>query len=464
MAEEHGPRMTEASSKRRIGQGLVEFALILPVMLLLIFVIIELARLLHAWLSVENAARFAIRYAVTSEYDGSHCLNGADAKGNCIVEDDIPVARILSIDDVAYSGAPGILRNPAAPDWSKNGYFKVTICALPDVPGNYTPSDQNNWSTDWTAQCTGGDNPGEEGQRIAVTVDFNHPLITPVLSGLWPQMHLTSRRDGIVETFRTVRYVGSGSFEAAAPIYSETPTPTPSDTPTPTETASPTPTPDCSLIYFTGMWQSRYDRVAASVANDNTMNAYLTTTHLEWPQMESYGAYVNWFEFRSNQYWGGNGGSSPTDLGGSWERLGGGDEETWEADFSGQPPEGIWGDFTVGLTFAFDDWPVTCNITRHIYLTAAPTSTPTYTRTPTRTPTYGPSPTRTATRTATRTRTPTRTPTYGPSPTRTNTQQPTNTRTPTKTATTGPSPTKTFTKTATEYVPPTATETWKPKD
>jgi len=60
--------------KRRFrGQTLVEFALVLPVMLMVLFVIIEMARLLHAWLAVENGARFGIRYAVTGEYDQAFC-------------------------------------------------------------------------------------------------------------------------------------------------------------------------------------------------------------------------------------------------------------------------------------------------------------------------------------------------------------------------------------------------------
>ncbi|MGD8622400.1 MAG: pilus assembly protein, partial [Anaerolineales bacterium] len=61
------------------GQTLVEFALVLPVMLLTIFVIIELARLLHAWLAVENGARFGVRYAVTGEYNDTYCVDGPDA-------------------------------------------------------------------------------------------------------------------------------------------------------------------------------------------------------------------------------------------------------------------------------------------------------------------------------------------------------------------------------------------------
>jgi hypothetical protein len=55
-------------TRRSPGQGLVEFALVLPVLLLLIFGIIEFARIFAAWLAVQNAARFAVRYAVTGNY------------------------------------------------------------------------------------------------------------------------------------------------------------------------------------------------------------------------------------------------------------------------------------------------------------------------------------------------------------------------------------------------------------
>jgi hypothetical protein len=57
------------NSKTTRAQGMVEFAIILPVLLVSIFVIIEFGRLFHAWLVVENGARFGVRYAVTGEYD-----------------------------------------------------------------------------------------------------------------------------------------------------------------------------------------------------------------------------------------------------------------------------------------------------------------------------------------------------------------------------------------------------------
>lgn len=55
--------------RRRRAQSLVEFALTLPILLLLIFGIIEFGRIFQAWVTIQNAARLAIRYAVTGAYD-----------------------------------------------------------------------------------------------------------------------------------------------------------------------------------------------------------------------------------------------------------------------------------------------------------------------------------------------------------------------------------------------------------
>ncbi|MCU0498143.1 MAG: pilus assembly protein [Anaerolineae bacterium] len=51
----------------RKGQTLVEFALTLPILLLLIFGIIEFGRIFQAWVSLQNAARAAARYASTGQ-------------------------------------------------------------------------------------------------------------------------------------------------------------------------------------------------------------------------------------------------------------------------------------------------------------------------------------------------------------------------------------------------------------
>jgi Flp pilus assembly protein TadG len=429
------PEPTPETSKpqRTRAQGLVEFALILPVLLLVIFTIIELARLLHAWLAIENGARFGIRYAVTGEYDSVYCPGGV-----CADDAEEEAARIESIKAAARAGAVAILRNEAVP-WNSPGYFKVTVCTVDKY------QDPDPASTFDSADCLPADDPGGPGDLVSVTVDFNHPLIAPVLSGLWPELHLNSRREAIVEQFRTARVVAlPGGVPTLPATVTATPTASPSPTGTATNTASPTPTqtPDCSKIHFTGM-SAGDDWVQASVANDNTMAAYLTTTHFEWPQMS--GIKHDTMDFAGSTYWGSGTDDydSPTDYGGTWVQLGGGDEQTWENDFDNEPADGIWGDFTIRLTFAFPSWPTTCTITRHINITAAPTDTPT------RTNTAGPSPTRTRTFTPVNTRTPTRTNTAGPSPTRTKTRTPTPSRTATKTFTTGPTPTRTLTRTST---------------
>ncbi|MGA9190557.1 MAG: TadE/TadG family type IV pilus assembly protein [Anaerolineales bacterium] len=239
------------------GQSLAEFALVLPIMLLLIFVIIESARLLFAWLAVENAARFGIRYAVTGDYNDSYynvtdCNNFYSEYGlSCAAtqpDREENAARILSTFDAAWAGSVGIQRDPNLnrfTDWASPGLFKVTVCSL--SAASYTDPDPTNFTTDWMAECDPIDHAGNPGDHIWVVADFNHPMILPFLSNWWPYLHLTARRDGIVEQFRVARVIGAGGLPTAPPTATYTPTPTytftPSNTPTDTYTPSITPTP-----------------------------------------------------------------------------------------------------------------------------------------------------------------------------------------------------------------------------
>ena len=131
--------------RSRPAQGMVEFALALPVLLLLTFGTIEFGRLLQAWLALENGARFGVRYAVTGSYNPEYCNEAAAALGletedgldgslNCKVPDKYPVghakagqdvphaeeltnrlidwARLPSMRDASISGATGIAWSP----------------------------------------------------------------------------------------------------------------------------------------------------------------------------------------------------------------------------------------------------------------------------------------------------------------------------------------------------------------
>jgi hypothetical protein len=289
-APSHSLHRLAAPPSRRPGQGLVEFALILPVLLLSLFGLIEFARILQAWLSIENGARFGVRYAVTGQYNVAYCSNDFimahlplnasqaalvtqastddyDANGTPPYDCQVPstktsnflaetdaltnIARIYSTIDVATGGAVAILRNsdPSVRE-TDAGYFKVTVCSsrnndfnlYPPVPGEFLSSYCTQQpDTDSAHETMDAGGPGD---YVSVSVDFNHPVIVPLISSLWPKLHLTSKRLGIVEHFRTARVVGLPPTlaPAATGTATSTVTPTPPDTPTPTTTHTPTQT------------------------------------------------------------------------------------------------------------------------------------------------------------------------------------------------------------------------------
>src|SRR3990172_1991337 len=318
--------------RRFRGQGMVEFALILPVMLLVIFVVIELARLLHAYLAIENGARFGVRYAVTGEYNTAYCPAGV-----CDSRAEEDAARLPSIKDVARAGSTSILRDESVPQGSPS-YFLMTVCSSRDEDGDDIGEFQlvdPVYSTFTPSRCERIAAPGVRvedvggpGDRVSVTLDFDHPLIVPILSTYWPKLHLTASREGIIEQFRVTRVLALPATisaptltpsDTATPTItdtpSETPTPTitdtPSATPTPTDTFTPsstpsttatptvTATPSCALLSIGGLSVSQAGAgawIIANVTNGNTAPMSLTDSFVDWDKF--YGSQVldaGWF-------------------------------------------------------------------------------------------------------------------------------------------------------------------------
>jgi hypothetical protein len=381
------------------GQGLAEFALILPIVLFTIFVLIELARVLYSWIAVENGARFGVRYAVTGEYNDDYCTSLYG--GPCDTQAKRDGARLPSIRDAANSGAVGLLKDPTA-SVGTPGFFKITVCS--NKPGLvYFPSDSN---TSTPAGCQPVEDAGGPGDRVIVTVDFDHPVIAPILSSTWPKIHLTAKREGIVEQFRVARVVGLPAT-IAIPTFTATVTSTPTITTTPTATLTPTPTPDCSLISVQSAALNG-DYFDVVVHNGNTTDVALTGAWLDWykyyPGQNFYGA-----EFAGILYR--NGPAMPTSPSFANPTVpipfSADGTETWRASFIGAGGS-LVGQFTALLTF-----DGVCTVTA-MADAATPTATTTLTTTPTRTPTT--TMTRTVTPTTTVTPTLTRTPTLTPTP------------------------------------------------
>ena len=479
-------------TRRKKAQAMVEFALIIPILLLLLVGIIEYGRLFYAWLIVENSTRFGIRYATAGSYNMTYCPDSTCTNPN--KETDIKTARLPSIEDETRRVIVGFAYDQALAKTSKD-YLNVTVCAGPedetatDPTGLYFTRPQMGSTTKYS-QCVGNESAGDPGDLVIVAVDYNFSFIVLPIFGIKPDMiHLASYRVGRNETFETAQIVnfpppnpggGGGGFvylsPTATPSSTATVTYTPTRTPTPTRTITRTPTvtstpsitrtptitrtpsvtptitntpaPSCSNIFIN---RTRFngDSFEARVQNDNFATAYLISSSLSWnPSTLSGGKYFDFVAFNGITYYNPSGTSGPgitvsplttTATSGTLPLDGNSTQATWDADTTNSTWAGVW---DVSLTFDFPGWG-TCTISSSINnYTATPTHTPTSTLTPTitRTPTITLTPTKTLTPTITRTPTitltPTRTPTVTLTPTRTPTRTPTVvTPTPTRTPT-----------------------------
>jgi Flp pilus assembly protein TadG len=180
---EREPLKTDWLRPRR-GQGFVEFAIILPVFLLIFAGTLDLGRVFYAQISLTNAAREgAFQAAGTPEsfQQGQPC----DTQTNLVV------CRVLLE--------------------SKDSLVEVQPA---DVAMACTPSD-----------CTRA-----VGNTVKVTVQGSFVLLTPLLSALFGGQTLSL----------------SGAATAQLDVFTAAPTPTPSPTPTASPEPSPSSSPDPS--------------------------------------------------------------------------------------------------------------------------------------------------------------------------------------------------------------------------
>ncbi|HEY6075041.1 MAG TPA: TadE/TadG family type IV pilus assembly protein, partial [Anaerolineales bacterium] len=121
-------RTTQRRSAKPRAQAIVEFALVLPLLLLVVIGILEFSRLLFAWIILENSTRFGIRYATTGIYNADYCPGGV-----CSTEDEVDAARIPSIKDETTRMVLGFFKRDARFDPSvtnaEDTYFNVTVCS-----------------------------------------------------------------------------------------------------------------------------------------------------------------------------------------------------------------------------------------------------------------------------------------------------------------------------------------------
>jgi hypothetical protein len=353
------------------AQGMVEFALVLPLLMLVLVGVIEFARLFFAWLIVENSTRFGIRYATTGNYDVAYCTD-LDADGTPCGGDsndiEIDAARIPSIEDETRRLIIGFHYDESLTNVD-NDYLNITVCSNRDGRVFFPPQ----MARPVYAQCQSTEDAGESGGVVVVATDYNFGFIVLPVFGIEPDMiHLTSYRQGINEQFRATRAINTPlplniptvATNTPLPTATYTPTSTATDTPlptetnTPTETATPTqtstrtntstvtstptvtrtptitPVPSCSNLAVTSASMAG-DDFNVVVRNNNVAPAYLISSSLTWPAA---GGYMNYEEFDVTRYNDGDIFTSPVNNSGLDILLdGNGNSETWHADFNFLP-------------------------------------------------------------------------------------------------------------------------------
>lgn len=190
--------------RKQKGQGMTEFALILPLLLLLLLGIIEASRVMWAYITVQQAAREAARYAVTGRpyLDSNTSLTG---------QLNVCIAQAPEPDPIKISGAqPWLCEEETKADGTPYNPRVIAVKAVAiqhgrtlnvsvvcDDPAEYNGACANQpgafgvlvQGQVTTKTITGTtivapnpvvDHPGYQGLNIQVNTFYNVEMITPI--------------------------------------------------------------------------------------------------------------------------------------------------------------------------------------------------------------------------------------------------------------------------------------------
>jgi Flp pilus assembly protein TadG len=196
------------------GQGLVEFMLVLPILLLLTLGIVEFGRLFAIYSMVTSASREAARYGASVGDNGSGTPRYLDCSGMRDAARRMSVLVPLSDTDVQITYDHGDTSSVIATCDSHPLPYEISL-----------------------------------GDRVTVRVNAHYQPIVPlvdvpvhVVTSMTARTILKAIDVGPTPTYGAPVY--SPTFTITPnPSWTATDTPTPSKTPTPTETATPGPSP-----------------------------------------------------------------------------------------------------------------------------------------------------------------------------------------------------------------------------
>lgn len=206
------------------AQAMVEFAIVLPILLLLLYGLLEAGRLLFIYSTIVTASRQAVRYGSATGEGNSGVPRYQDCAGIRAAAQRVDFLRSFEDDDIIikYDTGPG---SPA----STNFCGGEPVTSLPATDTSF--------------------NPATNSYRLLVRIEGDYLPIVPKIVPFLSRSNGDSPKDPIKsESARTV--LVSVAIQVTVPpstwiaaSSTATPSPTPTDTPTPTNTPTPTPSP-----------------------------------------------------------------------------------------------------------------------------------------------------------------------------------------------------------------------------
>lgn len=216
--------------RKNKAQAMVEFALVLPILLLLLYGLLEAGRLLFIYSTIVTATRQAVRYGSTTGQGLDYTSQGGpnnsgvpryqDCYGIRLAAQRVDFLNAFNDDDIVIQWDNGPSGTPPADDFCGGN----PVASLPPSDGGFRPNNNNS--------------------RLLVKIDGDYLPIVPRIVGFLERSD--ARTNPIVsQSARTVLVSVSIYVTAPTVIFlpdTSTPTLTPDVTDTPTATNTPTST------------------------------------------------------------------------------------------------------------------------------------------------------------------------------------------------------------------------------
>jgi hypothetical protein len=251
-------KVNKIVSPKNKAQAMVEFAIVLPILLLLLYGILEAGRLLFIYSTVVTASRQAVRYgSATGQGEVTDTVpRYQDCAGIRLAAQRVDYLNAINDDDIMiqYDTGPGTTA--------------TTFCGgspLPPSDTTFAPSDNNN-------------------SRLLVTIDGDYLPIVPRIVGFLQRADANNKPIK-AQSARTVLvsvsiFVTAPASTWTASTSTATPTPLATSTPTPTNTATSTATLTPIVSNTPSITPSRTITPTATNTRTPTLTPSLTPTRV----------------------------------------------------------------------------------------------------------------------------------------------------------------------------------------